>query len=54
MPTWPSASAPQCTVTDPIVVIGGVNRALVDGNPFPNAPECIADITARYSHAVRQ
>lgn len=39
----------QCTVTDPIVSIGGVNRALVDGNPFPNAPEWIGDITARYS-----
>ncbi len=39
----------QCTVTDPIVVIGGVPRALVNGNPFPNAPEWIADLTARYS-----
>ncbi len=39
----------QCTVTDPIVNIGGNNRALVDGNPFPNAPEWIGDITARYS-----
>ncbi|HEV7694328.1 MAG TPA: TonB-dependent receptor [Hyphomonadaceae bacterium] len=39
----------QCTVTDPTVVIGGVTRALVDGNPFPNAPEITADITARYS-----
>jgi len=39
----------QCTVTDPIVVIGGSNRALVDGNPFPNAPDWIGDITARYS-----
>jgi len=39
----------QCTVTNPIVVIGGANRALVDGNPFPNAPEITADFTARYS-----
>lgn len=39
----------QCTVTDPIVNIGGINRALVDGNPFPNAPEWIGDITARYA-----
>jgi iron complex outermembrane receptor protein len=39
----------QCTVTDPIVVIAATNRALVDGNPFPNAPEFIADFTARYS-----
>lgn len=39
----------QCTVTDPTVSIGGNTRALVDGNPFPNAPEWIADVTARYS-----
>ena len=39
----------QCTVTDPIVVIGGANRALVDGNPFPNAPDWIFDVTARWS-----
>ncbi|HPI49872.1 MAG TPA: TonB-dependent receptor [Hyphomonadaceae bacterium] len=39
----------QCTVTDPLVVISGRNRALVDGNPFPNAPESIANFTARYS-----
>jgi outer membrane receptor protein involved in Fe transport len=35
----------QCTVTDPIV--GGFAR--VNGNPFPNAPQWIGDITARYS-----
>ena len=39
----------QCTVTDPIVNLSGTDRALVDGNPFPNAPKWIADITARYS-----
>ncbi len=39
----------QCTVTDPTVVIGGATRALVDGNPFPNAPEFTANFTARYS-----
>jgi len=39
----------QCTVTDSTVVLGGVRRALIDGNPFPNAPEIIADVTARYS-----
>ncbi|WP_284124777.1 TonB-dependent receptor [Parerythrobacter aestuarii] len=36
----------QCTVTDPTTVINGNTRALVDGNPFPNAPEFTADITA--------
>ncbi len=29
----------QCTVTDPTVMVGRDHRALVDGNPFPNAPE---------------
>lgn len=39
----------QCTVTDPTVVINGNTRALVDGNPFPNAPRWSGDFTARYS-----
>ncbi len=39
----------QCTITDPTVVLSGNTRALVNGNPFPNAPEWIADVTARYS-----
>jgi iron complex outermembrane recepter protein len=39
----------QCTVTDPTRVIGGSTRALIDGNPFPNAPEWSGDFTARYS-----
>ena len=39
----------QCTVLDPIVNLSGTDRALVDGNPFPNAPEWIADLTARYA-----
>lgn len=38
----------QCTVTDPIVNINGSDRALVDGNAFPNAPEWTGDLTARY------
>ena len=42
----------QCTVTDPTVVIGADTRANVDGNPFPNAPEWIADVTARYAFPV--
>ena len=42
----------QCTVLDPIVVIGGANRALVDGNPFPNAPDWIFDVTARWAMPV--
>jgi outer membrane receptor protein involved in Fe transport len=36
----------QCTVLDPLTVGG---QALVDGNPFPNAPESIANFTARYA-----
>ncbi len=38
----------QCTVTDPTAVIGGSTRALINGNPFPNAPEWSGDFTARY------
>ena len=39
----------QCTVTDPTTVIAGSTRALINGNPFPNAPEWSADFTARYA-----
>ncbi len=39
----------QCTVTDPTVVIADSTRALVDGNPFPNAPEFSGDFTASYT-----
>ncbi|NQX94114.1 MAG: TonB-dependent receptor [Erythrobacter sp.] len=42
----------QCTVTDPTVDIGGSTRALVDGNPFPNAPEWSGDFTASYTMPV--
>ncbi len=42
----------QCTVTDPTVVLSGNTGALVDGNPFPNAPEWIADVTARWGTPV--
>lgn len=37
---------PNCTVTDPMT---SDNRALIDGNPFPQAPETIFNFTARYS-----
>jgi iron complex outermembrane recepter protein len=40
----------QCTVTDPTRLIGGVRRALIDGNPFPNSPELIGNFTARFSY----
>ncbi|MBX7541048.1 TonB-dependent receptor [Qipengyuania sphaerica] len=46
----PFPGAPvHCSVTNPTVVIDGATRASVDGNPFPNAPEWIADLTARYA-----
>ncbi len=46
-------STGNCTVLDPItlVTVGAnpnVNSALVDGNPFPQAPEYFFDITAHY------
>lgn len=34
-----------CTVLDPLAS----GRALIDGNPFPNAPEYILSMTARYN-----
>ena len=36
----------QCTPTDKVAAAG---RVFVDGNPFPNAPEYIFDVTARFS-----
>jgi len=38
----------NCTVTDPIVMVGGTRRANVDGNPFPQAPEYTANLTLSY------
>lgn len=38
-----------CTVTDPLREDG---RALIDGNPLPQAPEWIANISLRYSKEV--
>ncbi len=35
----------MCTVLDPV---NANNRAIIDGNPFPQAPEYIATVTARY------
>jgi iron complex outermembrane receptor protein len=39
----------QCTVTDPLNASG---QALVNGNPFPNAPKYVLNFTARYSYPV--
>jgi outer membrane receptor protein involved in Fe transport len=39
----------QCTVTDPLNAAG---RALVDGNPFPNAPKYVLNFTARYAYPI--
>jgi iron complex outermembrane receptor protein len=38
----------NCTVTDPIVMVGGTRRVNVDGNPFPQAPEYTANLTLSY------
>lgn len=38
-----------CTVTDPLVAVGSTQRALVTGNPFPQAPDWTWNVTARYS-----
>jgi iron complex outermembrane receptor protein len=39
--------APNCTVTDPIDANG---KALIDGNPLPQAPKVTTSFTLRYSH----
>jgi Outer membrane receptor proteins, mostly Fe transport len=37
-----------CTITDPTTVIAGATYALIDGNPLPQAPEWIHNLTLRY------
>ncbi len=44
--TLATATCAQCTVTDPLNAKG---QALINGNPFPNAPEYTFDVTARYA-----
>ncbi|MEM0516233.1 TonB-dependent receptor [Pseudoalteromonas sp. YIC-827] len=43
----------QCTVTDPTYQVPGANgpenRAILDGNSLPHAPEWISNLTLRYS-----
>jgi iron complex outermembrane receptor protein len=39
----------QCTILDPL---DGNGFAILDGNPFPQAPEYMINVTARYSTAV--
>jgi outer membrane receptor protein involved in Fe transport len=38
-----------CTVTDPLVMVGMTQRALITGNPFPQAPKWTWNVTARYA-----
>ncbi len=38
-----------CTVTDPLVTVGATQRALITGNPFPQAPKWTWNVTARAS-----
>jgi iron complex outermembrane receptor protein len=38
-----------CTVLDPLSTVDGATAALVDGNPLPQAPKWIGNLTARYS-----
>ena len=37
-----------CTMTDPLVA-GSTTNYSIDGNPLPNAPKWVANLTARYS-----
>jgi iron complex outermembrane receptor protein len=38
-----------CTVLDPTIDRDGTTLALIDGNPLPQAPKWIANLTARYA-----
>jgi len=38
-----------CTVLDPEIVEGGVTLASINGNPLPQAPKWIGNVTARYA-----
>ncbi len=37
-----------CTVTDPLITVGGATFARIDGNPLPQAPQVITNLTLRY------
>ncbi|MBT9446014.1 MAG: TonB-dependent receptor [Hyphomonadaceae bacterium] len=39
----------QCTLTDPV---NGLGNAFVNGNPFPNSPEYMLDLNARYERPI--
>ena len=45
--TAPCGSATPCTVLDPLDADG---NALIDGNPFPQAPEIIANVILDYTY----
>ncbi|MEL7107787.1 MAG: TonB-dependent receptor [Pseudomonadota bacterium] len=45
----PGCGGPICTILDPAVDVDGVTRYNISGNAFPNAPEWIANATARYA-----
>ena len=45
----PGCGGAICTVLDPAVTVGGNTFFNISGNSFPNAPEWIANATARYA-----
>jgi iron complex outermembrane recepter protein len=48
----PGCGGPICTILDPVVTIGANTFYNISGNSFPNAPEWIANATARYAHPI--
>lgn len=48
-PNLRTAICAQCTVLDPVDTSGPIPVALLDGNPFPQAPETMLNATARLS-----
>ncbi|MEO1304390.1 MAG: TonB-dependent receptor [Pseudomonadota bacterium] len=45
----PGCGGAICTITDPAVDVDGTTFFNISGNSFPNAPEWIANVTARYA-----
>jgi iron complex outermembrane receptor protein len=45
----PVCDSGQCTPVDPLVDVDGTDRAVVDGNPLPNAPEWNYNIRLQYT-----
>ncbi|MEI9995344.1 MAG: TonB-dependent receptor [Rhizomicrobium sp.] len=48
-PGLTTAVCAQCNVTNPTTVVAGTTVAFLNGNPFPQAPDYIANLSAKYT-----